>query len=164
MTWKTGKPVPNLDSVLTQEPGVTELKDGSILMNIRANGGFQYYSYSKDKGATWSAIVPAPIPSPVSPASIARIPFTDNLILVWNNNGAKGEGYFKGKRTPLTIAISKDQGLTWKDFKNIETDPEGMFCYTAIHFVKDYVLLGYGMGPGLQQSRVVRIKLDEIYK
>ena len=163
MSWKSGGSVPNPDSVITQEPGVTELKNGNILMNIRASGGFQYYSYSKDKGVTWSTIVPSTIPSPISPASISRIPSTGDLILVWNNNGAKGEGYFKGKRTPLTIAISKDEGLTWKYFKNIEEDPEGMFCYTAIHFVKDHVLLGYGMGAGLAQSRVVRIRLNEIY-
>ncbi|WP_149239633.1 sialidase family protein [Dyadobacter sp. 32] len=164
ITWKSGSAVPNPDSVITQEPGVTELKDGSILMNIRANGGYQYYSYSKDQGVTWTAIVPSKIPSPISPASMARIPSTGDLLLVWNNNGAKGEGYFKGKRTPLTLAISKDEGLSWKYLKNIEDDPEGMFCYTAIHFVKDYVLLGYGMGAGLAQSRVVRIRLNEIYK
>ncbi len=162
-SWKPGGAVPNPDSVITQEPGVTELKDGRVLMNIRANGGFQYYAYSKDRGITWSPVVASAISSPISPASITRIPSTGDLMLVWNNNGAKGEGYFKGKRTPLTLAISKDEGLTWQHLKNIEEDPEGMFCYTAIHFVKDYVLLGYGMGAGLQQSRVVRIKLDEVY-
>lgn len=163
-SWKAGKPVPNKDSVITQEPGVTELKNGSILMNIRANGGFQYYSYSKDKGETWSQVVPSTIASPVSPASIARIPSSGDLLLVWNNNGAKGEGYFKGKRTPLTVAISKDEGKSWQYLKNLEEDPNGTFCYTAIHFVKDQVLIGYGSGAGLENSRILRIQLDEIYK
>lgn len=163
-SWKSGQVVPNKDSVITQEPGVTELKDGSILMNIRANGGFQYYSYSKDKGITWSQVVPSTIASPVSPASIARIPSSGDLLLVWNNNGAKGEGYFKGKRTPLTVAISKDDGKSWQHLKNLEQDPDGTFCYTAIHFVKDQVLLGYGSGSGLENSRILRIKLDDIYK
>lgn len=163
-TWKAGNAVPNPDSVITQEPGVTELKNGSILMNIRANGGFQYYSYSRDQGVTWSPVVPSAIASPISPASITKIPSTGDLMLVWNNNGAKGEGYFKSKRTPLTLAISKDDGLTWQHLTNVEDNPEGTFCYTAIHFVKDHVLLGYGMGAGLEQSRVLRIGMDEIYK
>lgn len=162
-SWQSGQWVPNKDSVITQEPGITELKDGSILMNIRANGGFQYYSYSKDKGQTWSQVVPSTIASPVSPASIARIPSTGHLLLVWNNNGAKGEGYFKGKRTPLTIAISKDEGKSWQHLKNLEEDPEGTFCYTAIHFVGNQVLLGYGSGAGLENSRILRIKLDDLY-
>ncbi|WP_215242333.1 sialidase family protein [Dyadobacter helix] len=164
LTWKSGNAVPNPDSVITQEPGITELRDGGILMHIRANGGFQYYSYSKDRGITWSPVSPSAIASPISPASISRIPSTGDLLLVWNNNGAKGEGYFKGKRTPLTIAVSKDEGVTWQHLKNIEDNPEGTFCYTAIHFVKDHVLLGYGMGAGLEQSRVIRLGLDEIYK
>lgn len=163
-SWRAGKSVPNKDSVITQEPGVTELKDGSILMNIRANGGFQYYSYSKDYGETWSQVVPSTIASPVSPASIARVPSSGDLLLVWNNNGAKGEGYFKGKRTPLTVAISKDDGKSWQQLKNLEEDPDGTFCYTAIHFVNEHVLLGYGVGGGLENSRIVRMQLDEIYK
>lgn len=162
-SWKSGKAVPNPDSVITQEPGIVALKDGSLLMNIRANGGFQYYSFSRDQGESWSPLTPGPIPSPVSPASIARIPSTGDLILVWNDNGAKGEGYFKGKRTPLTLAISKDEGKSWQHLKNLENDPEGTFCYTAIHFTKDHVLIGYSMGAGLDQARIVRIGLDEIY-
>lgn len=164
LSWKTGRAVPNKDSVITQEPGITELKDGRILMNIRANGGFQYYSYSKDKGETWSQVVPSTIASPVSPATIAQIPQSGDLLLVWNNNGAKGEGYFKGKRTPLTVAVSKDGGLTWLYPKNLEEDPDGTFCYTAIHFVKDHALISYGAGKGLENSRIVLVSLAEIYR
>ncbi len=164
VSWKTGQAVPNPDSVITQEPGITELKDGRILMNIRANHGVQYYAYSNDKGISWSAVQPSEIPSPISPATIARIPSTGDLLLVWNNNGAKGEGYFKSKRTPLTMAVSKDEGKTWQHIKNLEEDPEGTFCYTAIHFVKDHVLLGYGVGAGLYHSRIVRIPLKNLYR
>ena len=84
--------------------------------------------------------------------------------MVWNNNGAKGPGYFNGKRTPLTIAISRNEGKTWRKIKNIEDDPDGTFCYTAIHFTNDHVLLGYGAGAGLSSSQVRRLSLDWIYK
>ena len=67
----------------------------------------------------------------ISPASIARIPSTGDLILVWINNDEKAEGkrYFSGMRTPLTVAISKDEGKTWQNIKNIEDNLDGTFCF-----------------------------------
>ncbi len=163
--WLPGRVVASDDSVITQEPAVVELKDGSVLMLMRANGGVQYLSYSRDKGKTWSPAVPSNISSPISPASVARIPSTRDLLLVWNNNGEKGPGYFKGKRTPLTLAVSKDEGKNWQHRQNIEDDPEGTFCYTAIHFTgKSHVLLAYSMGTSLPYLRLVRLSVKEIYK
>ncbi len=164
ITWKSGEAVPSPDSIITQEPGLLELKSGKLMMFIRASSGFQYQTFSADKGETWSYAEPTSIKSPVSPASMKRIPQTGDLLLVWNDNGAKGPGYFKGKRTPLTIAISKDEGKTWQKQKNIEDDPDGTFCYTAIHFTKNHVLLGYGVGSSLASSYVRRLSLKWIYK
>lgn len=164
ISWKRGETIPSPDSIITQEPGVIELKDGRIMMLIRASGGEQYRSYSSDNGITWSYAEPSGIGSPISPASIKRIPKTGDLLLVWNNNGVKGPGYFSGQRSPLTIAISSDEGQSWSKVKNIETDPKGMFCYTAIYFNNKNVLLGYGVGAGLSSSYIRRLSLDWIYK
>src|SRR5437764_97963 len=57
-----------------QEPGLIELKDGRLMMFMRTDLGCQYRSYSKDGGDTWSPAEPSNILSPLSPASIARIP------------------------------------------------------------------------------------------
>ena len=164
LTWKAGGTVPGPDSIITQEPGLVELKNGKLMMLIRASSGFQYQAFSSNKGESWSFAEPAAIPSPISPASVKRIPKTGDLLLVWNNNRAKGPGYFNSKRTPLTIAISGNEGKTWRKIKNIEDDPDGTFCYTAIHFTNDHVLLGYGAGTGLSSSHVRRLSLDWIYK
>lgn len=163
-SWKSGESVPSPDSIITQEPGVIELKDGRVMMFIRASGGEQYRSYSSDQGLSWTFAEPSGIQSPISPASMKRIPKTGDLILVWNNNGVKGPGYFSGQRSPLTVAISKDEGLSWNKVKNIETDPKGMFCYTAIQFTGKDVLLGYGVGAGLASSYIRRLSLSWIYK
>src|SRR5664280_1043423 len=40
----------------------------------------------------------------------------------------------RGKRTPLVAAISSDGGSTWPLRKVLEDDPNGRYCYTAIHF------------------------------
>jgi sialidase-1 len=136
-SWQSGIEVPNPEGVLLQEPGVVELNDGRIMMFIRTNEGVQYQSFSNDKGKSWTPAKPGNIPSPRSPASIERIPSTGDLLLVWNNNGVNQ------KRTPLCVAISKDEGKTWGNVKIIEDDPEGSFCYTAIHFSEENVFLGY---------------------
>ena len=164
MNWKSGKAVPSSDSIITQEPGLVELKNGNVMMIIRASSGVQYQTFSTDQGETWSFAEPSGISSPISPASVKRIPQTGDLLLVWNNNGANGPGYFKGKRTPLSIALSRDEGKTWEQKKNIEDDPNGTFCYTAIHFTSNHVLLGYGVGAGLSSSYIRRLGLEWIYK
>lgn len=161
-SWVPGKEVPTVDSIMTQEPGVVELKNGDIFMWMRTDKGAQYTSYSKDRGITWSPATRSNIPSPRSPASIKRIPSTGDLLLVWNNNG------LNQKRTPLTTAISKDDGKTWEKVKNLEEDPDGCYCYTAIEFVGDYVLLGHGAvgvtKECLANSNITRVSLGWIYK
>jgi Neuraminidase (sialidase) len=167
LTWKSGIEVPNPDKFLTQEPGIVELKNKDILMIIRSNPGVQCISYSKDKGVTWSSVKPSNIKSPVSPASIERIPSTGDLLLVWNNNGGDDPA-IKGRRTPLTVAISKDEGKTWQKAKNVEDDPDGWYCYIAIHFVGKDVLLGHcagnrPKGTGLAVTQITKLSLDWIY-
>ena len=103
-TWKSSQEVANPGAVVTQEPGMVELKNGDVLMFIRTTAGVQYLSFSKDKGETWSPVEPSIIKSPCSPAIIARIPTNGDLLMVWNDNGENQ------KRNPLNIAISKDEG------------------------------------------------------
>lgn len=151
-----------------QEPGIVELKDGTVLGFCRTNGGSQYVAKSNDGGQTFSQLKPSHIISPVSPASIERIPSTGDLLLVWNNHqDIRPE--LRGKRTPLTIAISKDEGQTWQHIQNVEDNPHGWYCYTAIEFTKDGVLLGHCAGDrtknnGLAESQITLIPLSVIYE
>ena len=162
-TWKSGNLVPNPDSVLLQEPAVMELKNGDIYMLIRTNAGVQYSSVSKDKGETWSTCMPTKLKSPTAPATIARIPSTGDLLVVWDDNGVDQ------KRNPLNIAVSKDETVSWTNIKSLENDPGGRFCYTAIHFTGKHVLLGYTAGShekgkGWSDLHITRVSYDWIYK
>ncbi|WP_332457182.1 sialidase family protein [Petrimonas sp.] len=153
-TWHSSSQVPNNTNIITQEPGLIEMKDGRLMMYIRASGGFQQLSFSSDRGQTWSHIEPSNIPSPLSPASIERIPNTDDWLLAWNNNDGSNP-LIKGERTPLTVAISKNEGKTWKKIKNIQDDPDGWYCYIAIHFVgKEDILLGNCAGSQSQNTHL----------
>ncbi|MEO6136534.1 MAG: sialidase family protein [Ginsengibacter sp.] len=160
-TWKYSDEVPNSKSIVTQEPGVVELKNGDILMFIRTNAGAQYLSRSKDKGVTWSEIKRSNITSPTSPASIVRIPSTGDLLLVWNNT-------VNENRTPLNIAISKDEGKTWRHIKTLEDNADRGYCYIAIHFTDKNVLLSYCAGllltGRLTQTDIKKLSLDWVYK
>ena len=166
-SWKAGKEVTNPDGVMLQEPGVVALKDGRILMFMRNNSGFQYISYSTDKGESWSPAEPSSIKSPRSPASIERLTATGDLLMVWNNNDGENKA-IAGKRTPFNTGISKDDGKTWQMIRTLEDDPDGWYCYTAIDFIGDHVLLGHCAGSrevkhGLSVTHISRLTLDWIY-
>ena len=73
---------------------------------------------------------PATILSPLSPASIKRIPKTRDLLMVWNDQSHvdpdfRASAIGGGKRTPLTVAISRGEGKTWIHALHPMDDPEG---------------------------------------
>ena len=171
-TWRSSKTslltkTPGGIRLTTQEPGVVKLKDGRLMMWSRGYDGRQYVSYSNDDGDTWSDFKPSNMTSPCSPATIERIPGTDTLLLVWNNHENIAPE-LRGMRTPYSIAISDDEGKTWKNAKNLYDDPYGWYCYTGLHFEGDYVLLSHCAGDrrkgGLNETHITRIPLDWITK
>ena len=172
-TWRRGKTeldivAPSGKRYAAQEPGVVELKDGSVLLWIRTSAGCQFMSRSHDRGETWSAPQPSWLRSPLSPASIKRLP-TGDLLAVWNDHEGridlkkKGRG-LDGWRTPLSAAVSRDDGVVWQGARAIEDDPAGHFCYVAIEPVDDgTVLLGYCAYDDLGHTRLVKIPVDWFY-
>jgi hypothetical protein len=137
------------------------------MLFCRTTSGVQYISFLNDDGENWSKLKAGNIKSPLSPASIERIPQTNDLLLIWNNNYDAASN--EGKRTPFNLAISKDEGATWEKIKPIESDPYGWYCYTAIEFVTDYVLLGHCAGNtlnygGLETIQITKLSMDWIYK
>jgi sialidase-1 len=149
-----------------QEPGLIVLRGGRLMMFCRTRSGSQYLSFSKDDGDMWSEFAPSNIISPCSPASIERIPKTGDLLLVWNNHQDVDDAH-RGKRTPYNVALSRDEGKTWEKTKTLEDDANGWYCYTAMYFVGDHVLLGHCAGDrrtgGLNTTQITRFTLDWLY-
>jgi hypothetical protein len=150
--------------ITAQEPGVVELSDGRLLMWVRTNAGEQYRCVSTDGGETWSDLEPMGVASPLSPASIERIPNTGHLLLVWNDHSHVPLGERKA-RTPFSVGISRDEAATWELVQNLDTDPKGWFCYTAIEFVDEHLLLAHVAGqqqPGmhLATTRITRMPIE----
>ncbi len=148
-----------------QEPGVVELSQGHLMSWTRTAMGSQYAMHSTDDGKSWSPPVPTELMSPTSPASIRKLPGTEDLLVLFNDHSGKYPlPKNKNTRTPFVAAISSDGGKTWPVRKLLEDDPTGCYCYTAVHFVDDAVLLGYCAGDakvgGLNRLRIRRITLD----
>jgi sialidase-1 len=148
-----------------QEPGVVELADGRLFSWMRTDQGAQFGCYSTDGGQNWPLPERTALQSPESPASIKRLPGSAELLAIFNDHS--GQFTFpKGKRAPLVAAISRDGGKTWPRHRLIEKDPEGWYCYTAIHFTVDAVLLAYCAGDvkvgGLNRLRLRRVSLQSL--
>lgn len=165
-TWKSSEAIKNPDDVTYQEPGLVILNDNTILMFIRTNAGTQCFVKSEDGGQTWGKVTKSQLISPVSPATIERIPSTGDLLAVWNNNLSTDQKISK-QRIPLNMAISKDEGVSWQKIKILEGDPNGWYCYTAMQFVDDAVMLGYCAGTHLAHltlTHLTRVELEWIYE
>ena len=124
------------------EPEVLELVDGRLLMILRTQFGYIAASYSEDGGETWSKPTDWGVRAPESPTTLRRIPATGDLVLIWNDNYVPGAGH-GGKRTPLTAAVSMNEGRTWKHKRNLEDRTDQTYAYTSLEFVKDRAVMTY---------------------
>lgn len=148
-TWKQGAhvPDPGLSERLKKgqnvnEPSVVQLADGRLLMTMRSVAGGQFFSYSSDEGYTWSKPYLSPLRSACSPASLFRIPGTDDILAIWT--------YGYAGRTPLVSAISHDCGKSWEHLKLVEQSQYHGYDYTSITVAKDRIYLSYMHSPGLR--------------
>ena len=146
-----------------QEPGVVEVADGRLFGWMRTDQGAQFGCYSADGGQNWPLPEKTALQSPESPASIKRLPGSAELLAVFNDHSGQFS-FSKGKRTPLVAALSSDNGQSWHKRKLLEQAPNGSYCYTAIHFTDDAVLLAYCAGDskigGLNRLRLRRVSLQ----
>jgi sialidase-1 len=121
------------------EPACVELRDGRVLMLTRTGLGGQYQSISTDGGETWSKPEPSELTGSTSPVAITRIPTSGELLAIWNND--KGNAV---TRHPLTSAISRDEGVTWEHFRDLENQPaDERWAYPAVTWVGDRALVTY---------------------
>lgn len=152
------------------EPGVVAIDEKQVLMVIRTRVGCQYFSESKDRGETWSTPKPSEIFSPEAPATLAKIPATGDLLLIWDDHAGQPLEYRRKQppmRYPLAIAISRDRGRTWEKKKILERQADHGYCYTAVAFDGRRVLLAYcaHKSPwGLQTTQISSFQLEDLYR
>lgn len=169
MTWREARNGCTLSSPHTssglQEPGVIELQNGVLWAWSRTDLGRQYEMFSYDQGETWTEAGPSRFTSPNSPLSMKRNPLNANLLAIWNpvpNYETRPVSRAGWGRTPLIGAISRDDGRTWGSHFALETDEGGGYCYTAIHFTGDSLLLAYCAGDSEDQICLSRLRVRKI--
>jgi sialidase-1 len=121
------------------EPAIVELNDGRLMCFLRNTNQRLYRSYSEDGGIHWTQPGPTELPAPESPSLVKRIPTTGDLLLLWNNVASPSNW----PRTPLTAAISKDEGETWTNFRDIDNRKDYDAAYPSVTFVGDEALVAY---------------------
>lgn len=105
------------------EAHVEELRDGRLLMIMRTQLGAVFQSHSADGGETWSKAQTTGLRSPETCPELIRLS-TGDLMIVWCNAEYDPEfASHYGKRSPLTVALSRDEGATWTCVRNLADNP-----------------------------------------
>ena len=138
------------------EPCIAQHADGTLHMVMRTQLGSVFHSYSTDDGRTWSKAQVTGLHAPESCSCIASIPGTDAQIVLWNNSEYDVDWYSHyGKRTPLTLAVSRDGLRTFTDFFDIETDPGRAFTNPSVTILSDgLILVNYWTCPYSPEGRM----------
>lgn len=136
VTWKATTTWADLPLRGAMEPHIVELSDGRLLMTLRTQLGAVFQSHSEDGGESWSHPQTTTLRASESMPCLGKFPTTGDLLMIWNPALFEPGCDHCGKRTPLTTAISKDQGVTWENYKNIETDPLYEFTNPSVHFTR----------------------------
>lgn len=117
------------------QPTLWESKDGSVHMFTRTKVGKIYRSDSYDGGKTWCTAYPTNLPNNNSGIDLD----TDDsgrIFLVYNPVG------IPGIRTPLTLAVSLDDGKTFTKIKTFETGL-AEYSYPAVVVKGDTIHITY---------------------
>jgi sialidase-1 len=120
-TWTASRGSVDLPMRGAMEASVAELESGSLIMSLRTQLGSVFLSQSDDHGDTWTLAQPSGLKAPESCTCLRRIPGTNNLILFWNDSLYNPKHHHYGERSPLSGAVTKDEGKTWRHLGSLAT-------------------------------------------
>jgi predicted neuraminidase len=120
------------------QPTLWESSPGKVHMLLRSSAGVICRSDSEDYGKTWSPVYKTNLPNPNSGIDLTRMA-DGTLALLYNRDGKNW-----GARRPISLALSRDNGVTWPETVDLETGKEGdEFSYPAIISLGDTIALTY---------------------
>lgn len=118
------------------QPTLWESESGHVHMLLRSSEGHIYRSDSEDFGRTWSYAYRTDLPNNNSGIDLVKI---DNGLLLLVFNPVKKNW---GERSPLSVAVSEDNGKTWKTIRTLDTG-DGEFSYPAITHRGNRIFISY---------------------
>jgi predicted neuraminidase len=148
-TWSSSEPIVSMGGV---QPSLVRKRDGTIVAYMRNNGPPPrrvIRAESKDDGITWSTPTYTDIPNPGSSVEVAGL--RDGLWVLIGNDTERD-------RHSLLVALSDDEGKTWKWRRHLERDTSGYnpgsFHYPTLVQARDgslhatYSYTPTGLKPG----------------
>jgi predicted neuraminidase len=149
--WESSNMITTEQGVI--EPSVAPLSDGSLLMYLRTyepSGGTIWQSVSTDEGRMWAEPTRTCLPNPNARVDLTALA-SGRLALAFNDTP---EG-----RSPLTLALSEDEGKTWSYRVNVETEAFE-FAYPTLIQAQDGLLhLAYTW----RRTHIAHVACDEEY-
>lgn len=149
-TWRASKPIVGLGPI---QPTLVTAQDGKIVAFMRDSGSTPnrvMRATSADHGETWSVARDTDIPNPGS--SLEVITLTDGRWVMIFNDTEDG-------RHSLALALSDDEGQTWKWKRHLEQAPAGTggFAYPSLIQARDGLLhttytFDNGQGKSIKHS------------
>ena len=113
------------------QPTLTETDDGRVVAWMRSRDPRKVCrAESKDGGKTFTPAEETELPNPSTGLDVVKTG-PGGLVLIYNHTPAG--------RTPLSLAISLDDGKTWKKSQDLETEP-GEYSYPAMILAADGIL------------------------
>lgn len=122
-TWKRSNAFPVPEKFGQIQPTLFEAKDGTIVALMRSrNPRLICRCDSKDGGETFSPAQETTLPNPSAGIDVVKTKNGD-VVLIYNPTAKL--------RTPISLARSTDDGKTWKQVLDLETEP-GEYSYPAM--------------------------------
>jgi predicted neuraminidase len=135
------------------QPTLWESEYGFVHMLLRSTEERIYRSDSTDFGRTWSPAYRTELPNNNSGIDLVKIE-DGRLILAYNPVGKNW-----GSRSPLSLAVSCNNGATWEKFIDLDSG-NGEFSYPAIIAEKNTIYVTYTH----ERSRIAfwKILMEEV--
>ncbi len=117
--WQESR-IPNSNGYV--QPSIVRLKNGKYVAFFRSRFADSIFRSTSDDGRTWTA--PQRTALPNNNASIEAVTLANgHIVMAFNNVGSvETDGKPKvGPRKPLSVALSKDDGKTWTEIRDLET-------------------------------------------
>lgn len=122
-TWTSSEPIVAFGAI---QPSIARKRDGTLVTYMRDNGPPPkrlHTAESKDDGITWSGVRDSDIPNPGSGAEV--ITLKDGRWALVYNDTEKG-------RHSLAVAISHDEGASWKWKRHLELTEGNNYGYPSL--------------------------------
>lgn len=130
-TWSRSQPPAKGAGFDAIQPSILFHRDGQLEALCRTKQGVVAMTWSKDHGATWTALAATDLPNPNSGTDAVTLS-DGRQLLIYNHSGHRPEESGKGDRYPLNVAISKD-GVSWQRVLTLESEPlTSGYAYPAV--------------------------------